>query len=146
MHPQRKKKLIGVILGICILSLVVGLVLYALRQNINLFYTPSQLKQATLTTHQIIRVGGMVQPGSVQHNPQHLEVRFVLSDMQSTVEVIYDGLLPDLFREGQGIVAIGYLQDPQHFIATSVLAKHDEKYMPPVIAQSMNKDTSAHAS
>lgn len=146
MQPQRKKKLIGIILGVSVLSVVVGLVLYALRQNINLFYTPSQLQQAKLRPHQVIRVGGMVQLGSVKHNAQHLEVKFILSDMQSTIQVIYDGLLPDLFREGQGIVAIGYLRDPQHFVANSVLAKHDEKYMPPVISSSINKDKLAHGS
>lgn len=146
MHLQRKKKLTRIVLGVCVLSVIVGLVLYALRQNINLFYTPSQLQQAKLSSHQIIRVGGMVQPGSVHQNPQHLEVRFILSDMQSTIQVSYDGLLPDLFREGQGIVAIGYLKDPKHFIATSVLAKHDEKYMPPVLSSQMNKDKLKHDS
>lgn len=146
MHPKRKKKLIGIILGVFILSIVVGLVLYALRQNINLFYTPSQLQAVTMDPHQVIRVGGMVQRGSVHHNTRHLEVTFILRDMQSSIQVSYDGLLPDLFREGQGIVAIGYLRDPQHFVATSVLAKHDEKYMPPLITASIHKGTLSHDS
>jgi cytochrome c-type biogenesis protein CcmE len=126
MNPVRKRRLGFLVLILTVLTLVVGLVLYALRQNISLFYTPTQLSLGESVETQLIRAGGMVVPGSIERATGELTVRFKLTDYHHTVSVVYRGVLPDLFREGQGIVAQGY-----YFKAITVLAKHDEKYMPP---------------
>lgn len=130
MHHIRKQKLILILSIVFGLSLALGLVLYALRSNISLFYTPTQVVQGETKPEQVFRMGGMVEKGSVQHL-QGLTVQFVLSDFHNKVKVEYTGLLPDLFREGQGIVAQGKLAPNGIFIAQEVLAKHDENYMPP---------------
>ena len=126
-----------------VLASVIGLILYALRQNINLFYTPYQLAHAKVHANQVIRIGGMVVKGSVVRSLDNLEVEFQLTDFKTTIRVQFAGILPDLFREGQGIVAIGQLIDAKYFKATEVLAKHDEKYMPPGILPSGNKRINA---
>lgn len=131
MSPIHKKRLTLLVAAILVLAVVGGLMLYALRQNINLFYTPNQLVQAQPASTKLIRVGGMVVKGSLHRLQDHLQLEFQLTDLKSTVSVHYAGILPDLFREGQGIVAIGYWDANQQFNATEVLAKHDEKYMPP---------------
>ncbi len=110
-------------------GLATGLVLYALRANISLFYTPTQVRQGETRPQQLFRLGGLVQKGSVRHL-QGLTVQFVLTDLKQQVTVEYTGLLPDLFREGQGIVAQGYLSSQGVFLAQEVLAKHDESYRP----------------
>lgn len=131
MHPIRKRKLWVVLFIFFALSLALGLVLYALRQNISLYYTPTQVAQGLSPTHHEFRLGGMVEKGSVHHDADSFKVTFVLTDFHSKVPVTYTGVLPDLFREGQGIVASGQFMQGQ-FIAREVLAKHDEKYMPVV--------------
>lgn len=131
MKPARKRKLLAVVFLVAILAIATGLVLYALRQNISLFYTPTQIARGEASANHSIRVGGMVVPGSVKREATSLSVQFKLTDYKHTVDVVYRGILPDLFREGQGIVAQGQLLDNQHINATEVLAKHDEKYMPP---------------
>ena len=134
MKPLRKRKLILLVGMFTILSLASGLVLYALRQNINLFYTPTQVAMGEVSRQLArIRVGGMVVPGSIRRGSKDLSVRFEITDYAHTIEVTYKGILPDLFREGQGIVALGNVIDPKHVQATEVLAKHDEKYMPPEV-------------
>jgi cytochrome c-type biogenesis protein CcmE len=135
MNKVHKRRLGLLLAGVFVLASVSGLILYALRQNISLFYTPRQLAQAQVNPAQLIRLGGMVVKGSVIRKPHTLLVSFELTDLKSTVLVEYAGILPDLFREGQGIVAIGHLVDQTHFTATEVLAKHDEKYMPPGILE-----------
>lgn len=137
MNKKRKQQLglislIGVVIG-----LVVACVLYALRQNISLFYAPQDIARGKAPLHHLIRVGGMVVKGSIVHAKTDLGVQFKVTDYRHTVIVTYQGILPDLFREGQGIVAQGELQDTRHFNASLVLAKHDENYMPPEI-RSMN--------
>lgn len=139
MTPARKRKLGMMMLFIFILSLVVGLVLYALRQNISLFYTPTQIALGEATSLRPIRAGGMVVPGSIVREADGLTVHFKVTDYQHTVDIVYHGILPDLFREGQGIVASGLLIDNQHFKATNVLAKHDEKYMPPEVKDALDR-------
>lgn len=139
MNQARKRKLTLIIVGFFVLASVSGLILYALRQNISLFYTPNQLVHAQVASDQMIRVGGMVVKGSLVRFNNDLEVSFKLTDYQATLDVQYAGILPDLFREGQGIVAIGYKVDAHHFKAIEVLAKHDENYMPPGILPSDNK-------
>ncbi|MBA6329209.1 cytochrome c maturation protein CcmE [Colwellia sp. MB02u-6] len=145
MNPRRKKRLTIVTSIIIGLGTVAGLVLYALSQNIDLFYKPSEIyngKQDTglkAINGQRLRIGGLVVPGSVHRNSESLKVSFKLADMRMpisfsetdpTVTVSYDGILPDLFREGQGIVANGILVNGNVIEASEVLAKHDENYMP----------------
>ncbi len=137
MKPARRRKLVTLLLMIAILAIAIALILYALRQNISLFYTPTQIAKGEASKGHAIRVGGMVVPGSVIRKINSLSVRFKLTDYKNTVEVVYQGILPDLFREGQGIVAQGMLLDNQHIQATEVLAKHDENYMPPVLKEAL---------
>ncbi len=137
MHPARRRKLSIIILILVILALACGLVLYALRQNISLFYTPMQIASGSVPKQHLIRVGGMVVKGSILRNANGLDVTFQLTDYAQTVQVIYHGILPDLFREEQGVVAQGMLQNDSTFHATQVLAKHDENYMPPEVKASL---------
>lgn len=130
MHPQRRKRLIWIVVLLLVLGAAVALATYALRQNINLFYTPTQLAAKEAAVGQRIQVGGLVLQGSVLRSPESLQVRFTLTDLGDTVDVTYQGILPDLFREGQGIVANG-IWNGQEVDAYEVLAKHDEVYMPP---------------
>lgn len=139
MHPKRKKKLILVLLMLTGVGLIVGLVLYALSQNINLFFPPSDIAQGKAPYEKRIRAGGMVREGSVVRSPDSLLVTFVLTDYAHDVTVSYEGILPDLFREGQGIVAQGKLQPNGVFEADEVLAKHDENYMPPEVTEAINQ-------
>jgi len=134
MNVVQKRRLYFVlILTICSLVAVL-LVIAALRENINLFYTPSEIKTATIHPKHRLRIGGIVQKGSVkQHND--LETFFVVTDFKQTVSVSYRGILPDLFKEGQGVVVGGYLLEPNHLKADEVLAKHDENYQPPGVNQ-----------
>lgn len=143
MNPRRKKRL-GIVLAILIgLGTTTGLILYALSQNMDLFYTPTELVYGKNgkkpEVGQRLRIGGMVQVGSVKRDPNSLKVSFLLRDTGPTVTITYDGILPDLFREGQGIVAQGVLKDATTIEAFEVLAKHDEEYMPPEIAEAMDK-------
>lgn len=146
MNPRRKKRL-GLILALVLgASATVGLMLYALNQNMDLFYTPTELVNGKPDgtkpeVGQRLRIGGMVVVGSVKRDSQSLEVRFQVEDIGPKVTVIYDGILPDLFREGQGIVAQGVLVDATTVKAHEVLAKHDEEYMPPEVAEAMKKRT-----
>lgn len=139
MHPQRKKRLILIVLVVLGVGIAVGLALSALQQNINLFYTPSQIAGGEAPTDARIRAGGLVVEGSVKRSPDSLETQFAVSDGDKQIIIAYDGILPDLFREGQGIVALGRLNENRMLIADEVLAKHDEEYMPPEVAQAMDK-------
>lgn len=129
MHHLRKKRLITIVLMLVGIGVACTLVLYALRQNISLYYTPEQVAAGQAPLHRTMRLGGMVALGSVHHN-KGLAVQFALVQQRAQVEVLYNGVLPDLFRAGQGIVVQGQLLSPHKFVATQVLAKHDAKYMP----------------
>lgn len=129
IHPVRRRRLITILFISLGLSLAVAVMLYALKQNISLFYSPSQVASGEAPNDRFIRVGGMVVPGSVTRG-EGMSVSFKVTDYQNTVAIQYSGILPDLFREGQGIVAYGQLRDDQIFQASDVLAKHDENYMP----------------
>lgn len=129
LHRTRILILVGALL---VLACAAGLVLYALRQNINLFYTPTDALRASLKPGQVIRLGGLVERHSVHYTPSGDRVVFAITDGHQTISVAYAGVLPTLFREGQGIVVTGTLSPPDRFEATQVLAKHDEKYRPPV--------------
>ena len=138
MNPKRKQRLL-IILGLVVaLGIAVGLVLYALSQNINLFFTPTQIADNQAPDSRIIRLGGMVAEGSVARDPESLEVSFDVTDFQNQVRVTYTGILPDLFREGQGVVVQGRVLNRQ-LKATEVLAKHDENYMPPEVTEALRQ-------
>lgn len=144
MQPRRKKRLFSIVLIITLIAGAIGAMLFALQQNINLFYTPGQLVQGLgegkikPEVGQRLRLGGMVVPGSVARDNSSLKVRFDLTDDSGEIATVeFDGILPDLFREGQGIVAQGVLQSATVLAATEVLAKHDEEYMPPEVAEAL---------
>ena len=139
MNPKRKQRLMLVLFLFVGFGAVVGLAMFALTENINLFYNPSQIAAGEAPTGARIRAGGMVLENSVSRNEESLAVRFTLTDYQSEVDVEYQGILPDLFREGQGIVALGKLNNKGVLIADEVLAKHDENYMPPEVADALEK-------
>jgi cytochrome c-type biogenesis protein CcmE len=135
-----RKQRRGVLIGTClaVLGLAVGLVLFALRDSIVFFYTPSEVADKQLQTGQRFRLGGLVEDGSVERG-EGTTVSFVITDKRSTLPVTYTGVLPDLFREGQGVVAEGTLTAGGVFHADSVLAKHDENYMPPEVAKKLKE-------
>lgn len=143
MNPRRKSRLSLAILVLMGIAMTTLLVLYALRSNIDLFYTPTEILQGKGEDHekpkvgQRLRIGGMVMPGSVKRDPQSLQVDFKIYDAAGAIEVRYQGILPDLFREGQGVVAQGVLVEGNIVQAKEVLAKHDEKYTPPEVKQAM---------
>lgn len=133
-RKQRRGVLIGV--GVAVLTLAVGLVLFALRDSIVFFHTPSDLVEKPIASGQRFRLGGLVAEGSVKRGGG-TKVEFAVTDTLKTVPVSYEGVLPDLFKEGQGVIAEGKLTPEGTFIADSVLAKHDENYMPPEVAKAL---------
>ena len=139
MNPVRRKRLTVVLVILMGVSTAAGLTLYALQQNINLFYSPSQIDAGEAPFERSIRVGGLVVPGSVKRDPNSLRVMFTLTDNLKQVRVNYEGILPDLFREGQGIIARGVLKQDGVVRAEEVLAKHDENYTPPEVANSLKQ-------
>jgi cytochrome c-type biogenesis protein CcmE len=139
MNPLRKQRLFVVLGVVSGLAAAIGLVLYALSQNINLFYTPQQVANGEAPLETRMRVGGLVVDGSVRREADGLGVLFDLTDGAGTFTVRYEGILPDLFREGQGIVANGTLMRRDYFEAEEVLAKHDELYMPPEVQQALER-------
>jgi cytochrome c-type biogenesis protein CcmE len=144
MHSIRKQRLLIVIFVVLFSSAAVGLVTYALRGNINLFFPPAEVAQGKAPVGKPIRVGGMVREGSVQRSDDSLEVRFVITDFEADVPAVYVGILPDLFGEGQGAVASGVLNEEGVLMASEVLAKHDENYMPPEVADALEKSGYDH--
>ena len=139
MKPKRRQRLVLVGLLVAGVGIAVGLALLALQENINLFFSPSQVVAGEAPVGSPFRLGGMVVDVSVSRADQSLEIRFDLTDTANTVTVAYTGILPDLFREGQGIVAQGSVNDNGLFTATQVLAKHDETYMPPEVIDALDK-------
>ena len=139
MTPLRRQRFILVGLLVLGVSIALGLALLALRENINLFFSPTQVKAGEAPQQTSFRLGGMVVEGSVQRPDADLAVEFVLTDTVEQVTVTYKGILPDLFREGQGIVTQGMLNNNGIFEAKQVLAKHDENYMPPEVADALKK-------
>ena len=147
MNPRRKKRLFIILSSIGLVGGAIGIMLYALQQNIDLFYTPSEILQGKELANnkvgekpqigQRLRVGGMVVEGSVIRSDKGLDVEFQVTDTGPKVTIKYTGILPDLFREGQGIVAQGILIADDVIEASEVLAKHDEEYMPPELAEKL---------
>ena len=138
MTPKRRQRLVLVGLIVVGCTIATGLALLALRENINLFFSPSQIVDGTAPSNTTIRLGGMVVAGSIKRG-DNLGVTFVLTDLAKQVTVAYEGILPDLFREGQGIVTQGKLDSTGRFLAEQVLAKHDETYMPPEVNDALRK-------
>ncbi|MAI94188.1 MAG: cytochrome c maturation protein CcmE [Halieaceae bacterium] len=145
MHPLRKQRLYGVSLIVVLSSAAIGLVAFALRDNINLFYPPSEVAAGNAPTDRNIRLGGMVVEGSIERSETSLATQFLVTDYEASVPVRYTGILPDLFAEGQGVVAEGRLNASRELIATQILAKHDENYMPPEVAAALEGKISAPA-
>jgi cytochrome c-type biogenesis protein CcmE len=125
--------------GLAIVGLAVGLALFGLSDSVTFFYSPSDLAEKHVAPGQRFRLGGLVEKGSVTRGKNEVEIHFRVTDNAKTVPVIYKGVLPDLFSEGQGVITEGRLDASGTFIADSVLAKHDENYMPPEVAASLKK-------
>jgi len=139
MAMKRKhKRLTFVVVALALVGAATGLVLFALGDGVSLFHSPTDIVTKAPGPDQSIRLGGLVEEGSVQREEGSATVRFKVTDLENTVEVVYAGLLPDLFREGQGIVTTGKVVGGQ-FIAEEVLAKHDENYMPPEAVDALKK-------
>lgn len=139
MTPKRKRKLAILVFSITCLGSAVGLLLYALSENINYFYAPMELVAGKVKPETYIRAGGLVVPGSVQRDSSTLKVSFDITDGSAQVQVLYEGILPDLFQEGQGVVAEGRWHQNQKFYASTIIAKHDENYMPPEVSDALKK-------
>ena len=139
MHPVRKQRLVVVIFIVVFSSAAVGLLAFALRENINLFYPPAKIAAGEAPIDTRIRAGGCVLPGRVVRSSDSLDVNFLITDGAATVEVQYSGILPDLFAEGEAVVVNGRLNGEGVFMASEVLAKHDETYTPPEVADSIQK-------
>lgn len=144
MRAKRKQRLIFVVILLLGFSGAAALGLYAMKQNIMLFHTPSEIISGEVPKEKMFRIGGLVVEGSVVKGNDGLTTEFNLTDTTETVAVRYTGLLPDLFREGQGIVAQGKLNEKGVFIAQEVLAKHDENYMPPEVAAALKESGASH--
>ncbi len=134
---QINRRFIKVLISITFLSIAIGLILIALQDNLVFFHSPSEVKEKKFLSTQRIRVGGLVIKNSVNFSPSKAIVSFQITDLNENLQIIYQGILPDLFREEQGIIAEGYLISEDSFEADQVLAKHDENYMPPEIAETL---------
>jgi cytochrome c-type biogenesis protein CcmE len=128
---RRQKTLAFIVAGVVGLGIAVGLVLYALRGNVSLYFTPTQVFNKQAPLERSFRIGGLVVDHSLKREPDGLTVHFLVTDTDKTMPVVYTGILPDLFKEGKGVVAEGKLESDGVFHASQVLAKHDENYMPP---------------
>ena len=143
MKP-RTKRIAMVAGGLTALAVVAGLVLSAFQQNLVFFFTPSQVAAQEAPLGKTFRIGGMVETGSVKRQPDGVTVRFIVTDTAKAVPVVYRGALPDLFREGKGVVAQGRIGSDGVFQASEVLAKHDENYMPPEAAEALKQGQAAN--
>jgi len=143
MHPKRKQKLILVGLMVAAVAVAAGFILNAFNKNIQLFFSPSEVIAGEVPEGAEFKVGGLVAADSVKRIGDGLTVEFALTDNGETIPVRYTGILPDLFREGQGTISVGKLDADGVFIAKKVLAKHDENYMPPEVADALNKQKAA---
>ncbi len=136
---RKNQRFAAVLAGLVMLGIAVGLVLWALQDSVDHFYSPSDLAEKGVGPDQRIRLGGLVAEGSVSRATDGATVLFTITDLENTVQVSYLGILPDLFREGQGVVTQGKLNSEGLFVADEVLAKHDETYMPPEVADALKR-------
>ncbi|MDH4260727.1 MAG: cytochrome c maturation protein CcmE [Gammaproteobacteria bacterium] len=142
MTPRRKRLLavLAIVVGVGAAAVLASL---AFEENLLYFYSPTQIVAGEVPEGRTFRIGGLVTTGSVQRSSGSLEVHFVVTDNQESIPVRYTGLLPDLFSEGKGVIAHGHMTDSGEFVADEVLAKHDENYMPPEVAESLHMPTPA---
>ena len=138
MKP-RHQRLIAIAAGVTLVAIAAALVLNALQGNVAFFFSPSEVAEKKAPLEKTFRVGGMVEKGSVKRRADGLTVEFIVTDTAKTIPVVYTGILPDLFKEGKGVVAQGRLGPDGVFTASEVLAKHDENYMPPEAADAVNR-------
>src|SRR5690554_2972925 len=139
MNPKRKQRLYIVLSIVIGSSIATDLFFYAIRDNLNLFYSPQVIAEGEAPIGKRIRAGGMVKEGSVSRSEDGLTVHFVITDYHASLAVSYTGILPTMFAEKEGAVVAGILQEDGVFIADEVLAKHDENYMPPELSDTLNK-------
>lgn len=137
MTPTRKKRLLIIAVVFMGVATAAAIFLTAFKDNVMFFKSPTEVAQKTYPEQRNFRLGGMVKDGSMKRIADSLKVEFVVTDFAHDVTVQYEGILPDLFREGQGVVTIGQMQTPDLFVAEEVLAKHDENYMPPEAADAI---------
>ncbi|MFN0317695.1 MAG: cytochrome c maturation protein CcmE [Burkholderiales bacterium] len=135
----RHKRLAWILAGLAVLAVGAGFILQAFRSNLVFFYTPTQIAAQEAPRGRTFRIGGLVEAGSVQRQADGMTVGFVVTDTMQRVPVLYKGILPDLFKEGKGVVAQGQLGTDGRFTASEVLAKHDENYMPPEAADALER-------
>ena len=138
MKP-RHRRIVWIAGGLAALGIAVALVLNAFQKNLVFFYTPTQIATGEAPKGRSFRLGGLVEDNSLKRVPDGLGVTFIVTDKARSIPVRYTGILPDLFKEGRGVVAQGHLGDDGGFVATEVLAKHDENYMPPEAAEALRK-------
>ena len=141
----RQKRFMYIIIAVVGLSLVVGLVLYGLKNNVSLYFTPTQVFNKEVPVGRSFRIGGMVEAASVQREQDGLTVKFILTDLHKSIPVVYKGILPDLFKEGKGAVVQGKVEADGVMHAQEVLANHDENYMPPEAVDALKKGQAANA-
>lgn len=139
MTPKQKQRAIIVSAIVAVSLAAIGLLIYASRSELNYYYSPIEVKEGKAPLERSIRIGGLVAPGSIVKSDETIDISFDIMDGQDRVSVTYDKMLPDLFREGQGVIATGILSDNNTFTATEILAKHDETYMPPEVKESLEK-------
>jgi len=142
---SRHKRLAWVTLGLAVLGIGAAFILNAFNKNLVFFFTPTQVAAKEAPTGRTFRIGGLVEAGSVQRQADGVTVAFAVTDTAHRIQVRYKGILPDLFKEGKGVVAQGTLDDSGRFTATEVLAKHDENYMPPEAADALERAAKARA-
>ncbi|MCX7192398.1 MAG: cytochrome c maturation protein CcmE [Proteobacteria bacterium] len=142
MKP-RQKRAVYIVVAIAAVGLAVGLVLNALKDNVSLYFTPTQVYNKEAPQDRSFRIGGLVEEGSIQREKDGLTVHFMITDLKQKLPVIYKGILPDLFKEGKGVVAQGKMEADGVMHASEVLAKHDENYMPPEAADALKKAKAA---
>ncbi len=140
---SRHKKLLVILLGLTGLGIAAALILNAFQSNLVFFYSPTEVAAGKAPSDRAFRIGGLVEEGSVKRDPDGLTVRFVVTDTSKSMPVVYKGILPDLFKEGKGVVAEGKIGADGLFNSTQVLAKHDENYMPPEAAQALEQAAKA---
>jgi cytochrome c-type biogenesis protein CcmE len=142
MKP-RQKRFLYIAIALAAVGVAVGLVLYALRGNVNLYFTPTQVFNNEVPKNRSFRIGGLVEEGSIRRETDGLTTNFIITDTNKKIPVVYKGILPDLFKEGKGVVAQGKLEANGIMVADEVLAKHDENYMPPEAADAIKKANAA---
>ncbi len=135
----RQKRLVYIVVALAAVGLAVGLVLNALKDNVSLYFTPTQVYNKEVPQDRSFRIGGLVETGSLKREGDGLTVHFVITDLKKSLPVVYKGILPDLFKEGKGVVAEGKMEADGLMHASEVLAKHDENYMPPEAADALKK-------